>query len=287
LLQLAGSLARFWSIRGHITEGVQRLESALDADERPARERARALIGCAMLQADAGNRACARSRAEEALALHRALGDEWGATYSIHILALNAADGGDFSGAEPLFEQALRGFRALDSEHYALLALDGLAWTCGELGDDERRKRIHEEVLERARQLGNLTVVALTLFQLAEFARREGRHDDDVSMLSESLRIHCDLRDAPFIATTLGEFGEMFALRGDAVTAAKIVAASQTMRVSMGSGTPWVSAMNERTLAALRDQLDEDAIARAWDEGTRMTVDEAVALALGEAAPDA
>jgi hypothetical protein len=45
--------------------------------------------------------------------------------------------------------------------------------------------------------------------------------------------------------------------------------------------------MNEKTLAAVRDQLDEDAIARAWDEGTRMTVDEAVALALGEPETDA
>ena len=34
-------------------------------------------------------------------------------------------------------------------------------------------------------------------------------------------------------------------------------------------------------------QLDEDAFARAWNEGTRMTLDEAVALTLGECEPDA
>jgi len=202
-------------------------------------------------------------------------------------MGVNAADCGDFTRAEPQFEQALRGFRALESEHYVLLALDALAWTYGELGDDERRRQVHEEVLERARQLGSEPVVALTLFQLASLARRDGRHDDDVSMLSESLRIYRELRDVTGIATTLGEFGEMLALQGDALAAAKLVAASQTMRQRIGEGTPWISTMNETTLAAIRKQLDEDAIAHAWDEGSRLTVDEAIALALGETEPDA
>jgi predicted ATPase len=287
LLQLAGSLARFWSIRGHITEGVQRLEAALDADERPTPERARALNACGMLQGEAGNLARVQVLVEEALALHRALGDAWGRTYSIYLMGFNTADSGDFTSAEPLFEQALRGFRELASEDYVLLALDALAWTYGQLGDDERRRQAHEEVLERARQRGNEPVVALTLFQLASLARRDGRHDDDVSMLSESLRIYRELRDTTGIATTLGEFGEMLATRGDAEAATTLVAASQTMRQRIGAGEPWVSAMNEATLAAIREQLDEDAIARAWDEGARLTVDEAVALALGGAAPDA
>jgi predicted ATPase len=286
-LQLAGALARFWSLRGHINEGVSRLEAALDADERPTRERARALSGCAMLHGDAGDLARNRSRLEEALTLHQALGDEWGTTYSIYLMGVNAADSGDFTGAEPQFEQALRGFRALESEHYVLLALDALAWTYGELGDDERRRQVHEEVLERARELGSEPVVALTLFQLASLARRDGRHHDDVSMLSESLRIYRALRDITGITTTLGEFGEMLALRGDAFAAAKLVAASQTMRQRIGEGTPWISAMNETTLAAVREHLDEDAIAQAWEAGSQMAADEAVALALGESEPDA
>jgi hypothetical protein len=40
--------------------------------------------------------------------------------------------------------------------------------------------------------------------------------------------------------------------------------------------------MNEKTLAALRVQLDEEAFARAWEEGKKLTADEAVALALAE-----
>ena len=280
-LQLAGALARFWAMRGHITEGARRLEAGLAADDRPTRARARALNGCAMLQGESGNLARDRSRLEEALALHCALGDEWGAVYSTYLLGVNATDSGDFRHAQPLFGEALRGFRALEDDHYVLLALDALAWTYGELGDAERRREAHEEVLREARRLGNQRVVALTLYQLASLARREGRHGDDFSMLSESLGIYRGLGEATGIAAALGEFGELLALRGDPRTAAKLVAASQTMRKKIGSGVPWVSAMNEQTLAAIRERLDEDAIAEAWEEGSRLTVDDAIDLALG------
>ena len=39
---------------------------------------------------------------------------------------------------------------------------------------------------------------------------------------------------------------------------------------------------DENTLSAIRTQLDDDALAAAWQEGKALTPDEAVALALGE-----
>jgi hypothetical protein len=38
--------------------------------------------------------------------------------------------------------------------------------------------------------------------------------------------------------------------------------------------------MNERTLAAIRAQLDEAAFAEAWEQGRTLTADRAVDLAL-------
>ncbi|MDH4177166.1 MAG: hypothetical protein OEW31_11820 [Thermoleophilia bacterium] len=38
--------------------------------------------------------------------------------------------------------------------------------------------------------------------------------------------------------------------------------------------------MNEEALTAIRAQLDDDALAEAWEEGQALTLDEAVALAL-------
>ena len=56
----------------------------------------------------------------------------------------------------------------------------------------------------------------------------------------------------------------------------------------MGVGAePWVAEMNEMTLNTIRTQLDEAAFAEAWEQGRALTVDEAVALALGEVERDA
>ncbi len=38
--------------------------------------------------------------------------------------------------------------------------------------------------------------------------------------------------------------------------------------------------MKEEALATIRTQLDEAAVAEAWEQGRALTVDEAVALAL-------
>ena len=43
---------------------------------------------------------------------------------------------------------------------------------------------------------------------------------------------------------------------------------------------PWLTSMNDETLPKIRSQLDEAAFAEAWEQGRRLTVDKAVALAL-------
>jgi hypothetical protein len=41
----------------------------------------------------------------------------------------------------------------------------------------------------------------------------------------------------------------------------------------------WLEEMNEETLTIIRGQLDEAAFAEAWDQGQKLSPNEAVALA--------
>ena len=43
---------------------------------------------------------------------------------------------------------------------------------------------------------------------------------------------------------------------------------------------PWLADLNDETLTTIRAQLDEARLADAWEQGQRLTVDEAVAFAL-------
>jgi len=278
--QLAGALYRYWYMRGHLGEGWRRLDRLLRADERPTAARARALVGSAVMAANGEDLAIGRVRAEEALALHRTLGDAWGAAYSVFMLATIATEESDWAKAKPLFEESLGAFRELGDEHYTLLATDDLAWTYGELGDRERRRALHEDVLQRARAQSDDAVVALQLDQLAEFAVGDGRIDDALSMLGESLRLNRDLGSRGGMAENLARFAYAHAVAGTPEVAARLLAASEALREEIGGGPAWVVEMNEKTLATIRAQLDEAAFAEAWEQGQGLTVDEAVALAL-------
>ncbi len=60
------------------------------------------------------------------------------------------------------------------------------------------------------------------------------------------------------------------------------------MREEIGAAAPpYLEKVIGEALAVIRTQLDEAAFAEAWEEGRTLTVDEAVALALGEAERDA
>ena len=276
-LRLAAALWRFWYLRGHLAEGRRRVESALRADESPTAARGKALNGAASLAVNTGDAATARHRAEEALALHRTLGDSWGAAYSVFMLGA-AQD--DAAKAQPLYEDSVRVFRAHGDEHSALLATRNLAANYAALGDGERARALYEDNLRRAQATHNDRVEASTLGVLAMISLAEDQLEEAASMLKSSLRIHARLGDVLDTAVDLCRFASVLARNGEAAAAARLLASFDSLGDEVGIRRSGVVEMNETTLAAIRAQLDDAAIAETWAQGRKLTVAEAVTLAL-------
>ncbi|MGH2820683.1 MAG: ATP-binding protein [Actinomycetota bacterium] len=280
-LRLAGTLSRFWYMRGHLTEGLRRLESALRADESPTAARAKALDGAAMMSVESGDAASARLRAEEGLALHRKLGDAWGAAHSTFMLGHAVSEEGDLARALELFDESARLFHELGDEDFTLSAKHNLAWICESRGDRDRARALHQDVARRARALGNERMEAFSLASLALIAVEENRIDDAVPMLKESYRMGQDIGDLPLIAFALDYFAAALAWRGRAEAAARLLAWVDALREEMGARVrPSDAVVTERTLGQVRAQIDEATFAAAWEEGRALTADEAVALAI-------
>jgi len=280
-LRLAAALWRFWQMKDHRAEGQSRLETALRADDRPTAARANALNGAAVMAIEiGGDAATAKLWAEEALALHRALGDAWGTAFSRFMLGQAADEQGDFEKAQRLFDESIREFRELGDENYTLLATRILAGITDELGHPERARALLEDNLRRARALGNEGIQADTLGKLAEYALEEGRIHDALPMLKESLRLANDLASRLEIALALRRFARALALARRAETAARLLSSSEALREEMGFRRSWLREVSEEALIPIRSQLDEAAFAEAWEEGRKLTVDEAIALAL-------
>jgi predicted ATPase/class 3 adenylate cyclase len=278
LLRLAGALSRFWFMRGHLAEGRRRLEGALRSDERPTAARGKALNGAALM---AGDAATARLLAEQGLALHRALGDAWGTSLSVMMLAGAAAEEGDMARSQQLLEESVRRFRELGDEHYVLIATRSLAWVCINLGDRERGRALHEENLRRARAISNERIEAITLGALAMHAVEEGQVEDAVLMLKESHRLHRGLGDPFQTALDAFRFAALLAAQGKAETAARVLSSSDALCEEIGASLrSWDPEFVDGTLTTIRARLEEAAFAEAWEQGRTLTADEAVALAL-------
>jgi predicted ATPase len=282
VLRLTGAMSRFWYLRGYPIEGRHRLESALRADQRPTAARARALNGASIMAGNSGDVADARLRAEEGLTLHRALGDAWGTAYSGFLLAYSLAEEGDLTGARRRFEDSLVMFRELRDEHLSLLASRNVAWLCDELGEHDRARALHEENLRRARELPNERVEASTLAALAMYPADEGRFAEGLNMLRQSLTIWRDLQNRLEIAVTLARFASVLARAGRPEIAARLLARADALHDEVGFAVePWIARMNKQTRVDIRTQIDEPAVAQAREQGRALTVDDAVALALG------
>jgi predicted ATPase len=279
-LRLAGAVWGLWDLGGHLAEGRRRVESALQADQRPTAARAKALNGAAALAVDGGDTATARLRAEEALALYRALGDGWSAAYSVYLLAHAAMSEADWPSAQQLFEESLRLFGELGDEHYTLDSTYKLAWTYEGLGDRERASAAHGENLLQARAAQNQDMVAGNLGMLARHAIDEGEVEDALSLLKESHRINRELLAHSRTIRDLRTFARILAITGSAAAAARILSCAQAREQEMGFDMdPFAERFNEETLRIIRTQLNEAGLAEAWEQGRELTLDEAGTLA--------
>ena len=118
-------------------------------------------------------------------------------------------------------------------------------------------------------------------------ARDEGRLSDALSMLKDAHGIWRNLGNLVGTVAGLGRFASVLALAGRAETAAQLLSCSESLREEIGHRASWLGEMNDKTLVAIRTQLDNAAVAEAWEQGRALTPDEAVALALGEVEHDA
>ncbi len=82
----------------------------------------------------------------------------------------------------------------------------------------------------------------------------------------------------------LGAIGVALFHLGEAEQAARLMAASETLRQELGiSLHPATQSEVEETVMAVRRQAGEMAFVRAWQEGAAMAFAEAIAAALGQA----
>ena len=283
-LRATAALAEFWFMRGHISEGRARLDRALAADPEPTAARCRALIAASNASLEAGDDIAARARLDEALDISGALGDAHLRALARYAETWHLMAEGEWSEALEILEDVVPVLRGLDDWDMAIRANRSRAWMYEELGDKERFWAISEENLEDARTHGHRRIEARSLGALAELAASEGRFEDADALLAQSFRIDLELGNLPFVSVDLVRFALASVRTGKPIVGAQLLSRAAALRDEIGFALEsWMTTETEEALAAVGAQLDQDAFAEAWEAGTKLSLDEAVALALDSA----
>ena len=286
-LRVCAAWWHFWSFRGPLPEGRRELERALGHDASASSARARALTGLADIVTDIGEPSEAQRLAEEALALHRSLGDTWGTAYSLLIIGIAFAFQDAWSDARARLEEGMRLFEELGDPYHVLRTRQRLAWAHESLGDLDGARQLHEQNVRDARETGDRYAEARSLSVLAMYSLEAGQLDEGVvEQLETAHRLHREGSNMPDRyngALILCRFARALALRNEPAAAARLLAAWEAAFEELGmdlGAENWIAEMNEPTRVAIATALGDEVAAAEAAKGRRLSVDDAVALAV-------
>ncbi len=219
----------------------------------------------------------ARRQLEASLALCEARGGM--SPLTVLHLGLTVYSLGEPEAAIRCYERALGEFRALNHQAGVASALNNLGAIQMELGAFHDALETLEESLRVKRELGS--DVESTLINLGVLHRRLGHRSEAREHLTRALRGLLDLGYYTLMPDALDELGRLACEVGEARRAAVLFGTVSTQRQSMNvTLTLQERDQLDQDLAAARAALGEPGFSVAWNEGSALTVEQAVEYAI-------
>ena len=293
-LRLAVGIGDFWVANSRFTEGRNWLEGLLVnvpqseaiGTESPVpavvQAQARALLGT--LEFLLGDDKIAAVQLEAALAMARALGDQRVVVYALGSLADLARVRGEAERAAARYEELALVARQVGGPAAAAQAQDADGLAAYERGEWARAAALLEEQLATHRVRREQDAVGQCLWLMGVVALHQGDPARATGRLQEAVVLAQRLGNQDGLAYVLEGLAWASGAVGRGERAARLLGAAAAQRNALGQAR-WPHFRNEveAGVAAVRQALGEERWAAADAAGRALTVDEAVAEALGEA----
>lgn len=202
---------------------------------------------------------------------------EAAALYNLGYMALIAGDLDDarrlYSAARDIHERlGDRAAYAYDGLGLGLVAMHRSEWAAA--------IEVHEETAGIFRDLGDRWGLGNTLVAVGRAHREVGQLHRAEELNREALDIFREAGDLSGIAMVLGATGALRVVQGRLEAGLRLAGAARAIEDEIGGGVPAgvVTYEDARELAAGR--LEPDAIARTWESGRSLSIDQAADLML-------
>ncbi|GDY31529.1 hypothetical protein GTS_31620 [Gandjariella thermophila] len=282
---MATALRYYWIAAGAVREGGHWLSTALHLHPEPDSTRARALWADSHFALLRGDIRGAEARLAECRALAERLGDAEAGAYATQFTGLAALMRADFRGAVRLLREALDRH---DRSHAGRindiwLALYHLTLANALCGDIPAAVRAGRECLDLCAERSAELSRSYALWALG-FARwSQGDADAAAGLIEDALRAKRSLGDPWGIGLCLETLAWTAAAQHRPVRAARLLGASAARWQSFGAAQPTLGllvANHRRCVAAIRHALGERTFDTSFDQGRRLSVQQAVEYAL-------
>lgn len=233
------------------------------------------------------NFAAAGPLLRECLELYERMGDQWGIAITRGRMGWEAWGQKDFGTARTLLQQALNQLRELGDQEELGKVLNRLGELARYEGNDREAWGYYVEALDLFHALGQTSHIAMVLFNFAFILQHEGNFRRSGEMLWEGLDLLLQKKGTRiFVHTSLVGLGCLAALRKEAELAARLFGAAENYARKTGDSLDLADQVDyDRNLQLLKSLLDEASLARAWDEGRELTIEQALAFAKPLAGP--
>ena len=272
-LRLAAALGRFWYLRGHIAEGLERLGRALARhDGRVDPLSAKASRVRSALAVIRGDYPLAAELAESALAQYRQLEDDEGVVRTLSNLGAILHAQGDFPRAASILDECIHRCAALGEPRLLALAENNRGDVA--LGQGELRvAAVHfERSLAVMRDLGDTANTARALYNIGAVALEESELDTAGARFAESIDLAREVGEPEDIAWCMIGVAALAQARGRLDDARRLLDAVDAMLASIGAAMKW---SEERVYTRTRDALATEAA----EDGAALSEADAIDLA--------
>jgi len=197
-----------------------------------------------------------------------------------------AAEMDDYDRSIAWYEESLALYRQIDGPRArasVAFVLNGLGNVALERDDHAAARAHYEESLAIRRELSELAGVVCTLGNLGFTAHSEGDYPRARAYFRESLALARETQDRRHVALDIFGLAMVAQSAGQTVQAAQLLGQTDWLLHSLGTnlGSPG-STRYEHMVVEVRAALGEDAFAVAWAEGQALSLEQAVALVLGD-----
>jgi predicted ATPase/class 3 adenylate cyclase len=186
----------------------------------------------------------------------------------------------DVAQAKIYLDEAVSLAAGMQNEWATAMSLFGMARVAAGMGDLETARAKFKQSADLARKMGNKRQMYSCYSELAHILRENGELEEPLGIYRDLLPKWKDLGHRAAVAHELECIAYILSKKDQPQRAVTILGAADSLRRTIGStATPLELVEYESELSSLHEKMDGAAFQSAWQEGQRLNMEEAIALA--------